>query len=52
MTMQEVLDSTDAMPLTSPAYPKPPHRFVADLTRDRGEVVRDYLAARGQRGGC
>ncbi len=28
MTEQEVLDSAYAMPLTSPAYPKPPYRFV------------------------
>jgi acetoacetate decarboxylase len=28
MTEEEVLGSAYAMPLTSPAYPKPPFRFI------------------------
>jgi acetoacetate decarboxylase len=37
MTEQEVLDTAYAMPLTSPAYPKPPFRFV-----DREFVIVTY----------
>ena len=37
MTEQEVLDSAFAMPLTSPAYPRPPYRFV-----DREFVIVTY----------
>ena len=37
MTEQEVLDSAYAMPLTRPAYPKPPYRFV-----DREFVIITY----------
>jgi acetoacetate decarboxylase len=37
MTEQDVLDSAYAMPLTSPAYPRPPFRFV-----DREFVIVTY----------